>query len=140
MSKNASNRESLFIHLLTQFSMKFYYLCTWIRAPSRKSEKCAFTVIEWHNYRPYFGSKFATYWLSILFLHCIGKQICIPMINDDKTFYHKALVWSAFFVLGDRTICYCLSSLRNISSPYFTLNRKFGVTNLINDYCIIVTD
>ena len=41
--------------------MKFYYLCTWIRAPSRKSEKCAFTVIEWHNYRPYFGSKFATH-------------------------------------------------------------------------------
>ena len=42
------------------------------------------------------------------------------MINDDKTFYHKALVWSAFFVLGDKTTCYCLSSLRNISSPYFT--------------------
>ena len=42
------------------------------------------------------------------------------MINDDKTFYHKALVWSAFFVLGDKTTCYCLSSLRNISSPYFS--------------------
>ncbi len=62
------------------------------------------------------------------------------MINDDKTFYHKALVWSASFVLGDKTTCYCLSSLRNISSPYFTLNRKFGVTNLINYYCIIVAD
>ena len=42
MSNNASNRESLFIHLLTQFSMKFYYLCTWIRAPSRKSEVCIY--------------------------------------------------------------------------------------------------
>ena len=52
------------------------------------------------------------------------------MINDDKTFYHKALVWSAFFVLGDKTTCYCLSSLRNISSPYFTLNRDFGVVSL----------
>ena len=52
------------------------------------------------------------------------------MINDDKTFYHKALVWSVFFVLGDKTTCYCLSSLRNISSPYFTLNRKFGAASL----------
>ena len=52
------------------------------------------------------------------------------MINDDKTFYHKALVWSAFFVLGDKTTCYCLSSLRNILSPYFTLNRKIGVASL----------
>ena len=52
------------------------------------------------------------------------------MINDDKTFYHKALIWSAFFVLGDKTICYCLSSLRNISSPYFTLNRNFGAASL----------
>ena len=47
------------------------------------------------------------------------------MTNDDKTFYHKALVWSAFFVLGDKTTCYCLSSLRNISSPYFSLNRNY---------------
>ena len=46
------------------------------------------------------------------------------MINDDKTFYHKALVWSAFFVLGAKTTCHRLSSLRDISSPYFTLNRK----------------
>lgn len=61
MSKNASNRESLFIHLLTQFSMKFYYLCTWIRAPSRKLEKSALTVIEWHNYLPYFGLNSATH-------------------------------------------------------------------------------
>ena len=52
------------------------------------------------------------------------------MINDDKTFYHKALVWSAFFVLGDKTTCYCLSSLRNILSPYFTLNRNFGAASL----------
>ncbi len=51
------------------------------------------------------------------------------MINDDKTFYHKALVWSAFFVLGDKTTCYCLSSLRNILSPYFTLNRNFGAAS-----------
>ena len=51
------------------------------------------------------------------------------MINDDKTFYHKALVWSAFFVLGDKTTCYCLSSLRNISSPYFTLNLNFGAAS-----------
>ena len=51
------------------------------------------------------------------------------MINDDKTFYHKALVWSAFFVLGDKTTYYCLSSLRNILSPYFTLNRKFGAAS-----------
>ena len=51
------------------------------------------------------------------------------MINDDKTFYHKALVWSAFFVLGDKTTYYCLSSLRNISSPYFTLNRNFGAAS-----------
>ena len=48
------------------------------------------------------------------------------MIKDDKTFYHKALVWSAFFVLGDKTTCYCLSSLRNILSPYFTLSRNSG--------------
>ena len=52
------------------------------------------------------------------------------MINDDKTFYHKALVWSAFFVLGDKTTCYCLSSLRNISSPYFTLKRNSGAASL----------
>ena len=52
------------------------------------------------------------------------------MINDDKTFYHKALVWSAFFVLGDKTTCYCLSSLRNISSPYFTLIQKIGGASL----------
>ena len=51
------------------------------------------------------------------------------MINDDKTFYHKALVWSAFFVLGDKTTCYCLSSLRNILSPYFSLNRNFGAAS-----------
>lgn len=51
------------------------------------------------------------------------------MINDDKTFYHKALVWSAFFVLGDKTICYCLSSLRNILSPYFTLSRNSGAAS-----------
>ena len=51
------------------------------------------------------------------------------MINDDKIFYHKALVWSAFFVLGDKTTCYCLSSLRNISSPYFTLNRNSGAAS-----------
>ncbi len=51
------------------------------------------------------------------------------MINDDKTFYHKALVWSAFFVLGDKTTCYCLSSLRNISSLYFTFNRNFGAAS-----------
>lgn len=44
------------------------------------------------------------------------------MINDDKTFYHKALKMSAFFVFGDKTIYYCLSSIRNISSPYFTPN------------------
>ena len=52
------------------------------------------------------------------------------MINDDKTFCHKALVWSAFFVLGDKTTCYCLSSLRNISSPYFTLIQKIGGASL----------
>ena len=52
------------------------------------------------------------------------------MINDYKTFYHKALVWSAFFVLGDKTICYCLSSLRNISSPYFRPELNYGVVSL----------
>ena len=52
------------------------------------------------------------------------------MINDDKTFCHKALVWSAFFVLGDKTSCCCLSSLRNISSPYFTLIQKIGGASL----------
>ena len=52
------------------------------------------------------------------------------MINDDKTFCHKALVWSAFFVLGDKTTCYCLSSLRNISSPYFPLIQKIGGASL----------
>ena len=52
------------------------------------------------------------------------------MINDDKTFYHKALVWSAFFVLGDKTTCYCLSSLRNISSPYFRPELNYGVVSL----------
>ena len=41
--------------------MKFYYLCTRIRAPNRKDEKCAFTVIEWHNYLPYFGLNHTTY-------------------------------------------------------------------------------
>lgn len=41
--------------------MKIYYLCIKVRAPSAKIEKCAFTVIEWLNYRPYFGSKFATH-------------------------------------------------------------------------------
>ena len=51
------------------------------------------------------------------------------MINDDKTFYHKALLRECFFVLGDKTTCSCLSSLRNISSPYFTLNRNFGVAS-----------
>ena len=63
------------------------------------------------------------------------------MINDDKTFYHKALVWSAFFVLGDKTTCYCLSSLRNISSPYFTLiQKKSELQAGINYYCIIVAN
>ena len=52
------------------------------------------------------------------------------MINDDKTFCHKALVWSAFFVLGDKATCYCLSSLRNILSPYFTLIQKIGGASL----------
>ena len=51
------------------------------------------------------------------------------MINDDKTFYHKALVWSAFFVFSDYVVDHCLSSLRNISSPYFTLNRNFGTAS-----------
>ncbi len=51
------------------------------------------------------------------------------MINDDKTFYHKALKMSAFFVLGDKAIYYCLSSLCNISSPYFTLNQNLGVAS-----------
>ena len=39
-------------------------------------------------------------------------------------------MWSAFFVLGDKTICYCLSSLRNILSPYFTLIQKIGGASL----------
>ena len=34
-----------------------------------------------------------------------------------------------FFVLGDKTSCCCLSSLRNILSPYFTLNRNFGAAS-----------
>ena len=51
---------SLFIHFITQFSMKFYYLYTWIRAPSVKSEKCAFAVKAWHNYLPDFSLKFTT--------------------------------------------------------------------------------
>ena len=59
------------------------------------------------------------------------------MINDDKTFYHKALVWSAIFVLGDKTTCYCLSSLRNILSPYFTLNQNWALQAGIN-YCYII--
>ncbi len=41
----------------------------------------------------------------------------------------KALILSAFFVLGDKTIYYCLSSLRNISSLYFTFNRNFGAAS-----------
>ena len=52
---------SLFIHFITRFSMKFYYLYTWIRAPSRESEKCAFAVKARHNYLPYFSLKFATH-------------------------------------------------------------------------------
>ena len=36
---------------------------------------------------------------------------------------------SAFFVLGDKTIYHCLSSLRNILSPYFTLNQNLGVAS-----------
>ena len=40
--------------------MKFYYLYTWIRAPSVKSEKCAFAVKAWHNYLPDFSLKFTT--------------------------------------------------------------------------------
>ena len=59
------------------------------------------------------------------------------MINDDKSFYHKAFPVSAFFVLGDKTIYYCLLSLRNIFSPYFTLNQNlelklFCCTNRCN--------
>ena len=51
------------------------------------------------------------------------------MINDDKTFYRKALE-RVFFVLGDKTTCYCLSSLRNISSPYFRPELNYGVVSL----------
>ena len=61
MSNNASNRDSLFIHLLTLFSMKIYYLCIKVRAPSAKIEKCAFTIIERHNYLPYFDMDSATH-------------------------------------------------------------------------------
>ena len=42
----------------------------------------------------------------------------------------KGAHFECFFVLGDRTICYCLSSLRNISSPYFTLIQKIGGASL----------
>lgn len=41
--------------------MKNYYFCTWIRAPSEKSEKCAFAVKARRNYLPYFSLKFATH-------------------------------------------------------------------------------
>ena len=41
--------------------MKFYYFCTWIRAPNEKSEKCAFAVKARRNYLPCFGLKFATH-------------------------------------------------------------------------------
>ena len=41
----------------------------------------------------------------------------------------KGAHFECFFVLGDKTICYCLSSLRNILSPYFTLSRNFGAAS-----------
>ena len=67
VSNNASNRDSLFIHLLTRFSMKSYYLCIKVRAPSAKIEKCAFTIIERHNYLPYFGLDSATQIINTTF-------------------------------------------------------------------------
>ena len=42
----------------------------------------------------------------------------------------KGAHFECFFVLGDKTTCYCLSSLRNISSPYFTLIQKIGGASL----------
>ena len=66
-------RTPLLVHYLTRFSMKFYYLYTWIRAPSRESEKCAFAVKARHNYLPDFSLKFVTHWYSVLFSGRIGR-------------------------------------------------------------------
>ena len=47
--------------------MKIYYLWIKVRAPSAKIEKCAFTIIERHNYLPYFGLDSATQIINTTF-------------------------------------------------------------------------
>ena len=52
------------------------------------------------------------------------------MINDDKTFYHKALVWSAFLFLVIKPLVTVYHRYAIFLSPYFTLNRNSGAASL----------
>ena len=60
-------------------------------------------ITVYQIFGPYLSRKYVKFLLSITLTFCIGKYNCILTINDDTTFYHKALPVSAFFVLGGTT-------------------------------------
>ena len=52
------------------------------------------------------------------------------MINDDKTFYHKALVWSAFLCLVIKSFITVYHRYAIFFRPISPSSKKIGVASL----------
>ena len=62
------------------------------------------------------------------------------MINDDKTFYHKAPVWSAFLFLVIKPLVTVYHRYAIFFRPISPSTEISELQALINYYCIIVAD
>ena len=60
------------------------------------------------------------------------------MINDDKTFYHKALVWSAFLFLVIKPLVTVYHRYAIFLRPISPSTEISELQAGINYYCIIV--
>ena len=62
------------------------------------------------------------------------------MINDDKTFYHKALVWSAFLFLVIKPLVTVYHRYAIFLRPISPSTEISELQAGINYYCIIVVN
>ena len=62
------------------------------------------------------------------------------MINDDKTFYHKALVWSAFLFLVIKPLVTVYHRYAIFLRPISPSTEISELQAGINYYCIIVAN